>query len=261
MSQQKNVNSVVRSAQILECLSMGISRISDIADKLGLSRSSAHRLLKTLESVGFVQQDPLTRRYLLGPLVARLALSPGITHENLLVCASEELARLQHVTQESVALTIRIGLGRVHLEEFPSSQRLSYKVGKGFRAALYAGAAGKILLSEMSDDEAERILASSRLVKVGPNTITDEKLLRQELEKIRSQGYATSFGEVTAGAASIAIPVRGYICAVALCVFGPHSRFSPQISDALVEMKKSAARISDRLQESRRSVPALSDSM
>jgi DNA-binding IclR family transcriptional regulator len=67
------VNSITKGADILRNLSEGIDRISDLSKNLQLSKSTAHRLLKTLEISELVMQDPITRRYYLGPLILKLA--------------------------------------------------------------------------------------------------------------------------------------------------------------------------------------------
>jgi IclR family KDG regulon transcriptional repressor len=90
------------------------------------------------------------------------------------------------------------------------------------------------------------------MVRIGPNTITDKKDLLKEIEKVRKQGYATSFRERLPEGASISVPIRGYITPVALSVLGPYNRFSNKVMmDVLKEMKRSAARIASRLSESK----------
>ncbi len=83
---------------------------------------------------------------------------------------------------------------------------------------------------------------------IGPNTITDKGTLLKELEKVRKQGYAVSFGERIQGSASISVPVRQYLCPVALSVLGPDNRFTLKgMMEVLKRMKQSALRISEKL--------------
>ncbi len=102
-----------------------------------------------------------------------------------------------------------------------------------------------MLLAELNDDELHLLLNHLQLIRVGPNTITDRKVLLREVEKVRKQGYATSHHERLPDAASISVPIKGYPCPVALSVLGPDSRFSQKaMFEVLKEMKRSAAGIS-----------------
>jgi DNA-binding IclR family transcriptional regulator len=250
MSSSKIVNSIVKSADILRILSDGTDRISDLSLRLGLSKGTMHRWLKSLEISGMVMQDPITRRYYLGSLILNLASKPIIAHQNLILCAFEEMRRLRDLSRETVILHIRIGLERICLEELQSLENIKYTAGKGFVTPIYTGSAGKILLSELEDNELQLLMKNIHLVPIGPNSITDKKMLLQELKNARKQGYATSFGERIPGSASISVPIKNYICPVALSILGPDNRFSLEvIMGFLKEIKESASRISRRLAE------------
>ena len=246
----ESINSVGRAADILKVLSEGLDRISDVSRRLGLSKSTTHRFLKSLEISGLVTQDPLTRRYHLGPLILNLASKPLIAHQGLIACAFEDMRRLRDLTRETVVLHIRTGLERICLEELQSLENLKYTAGKGATAPIHTGSAGKILLSELEDNELQLLLKNLRLIPIGPSTITDKKTLVEELKKVKARGFATSFGERIAGSASISVPVESYICPVALSVLGPDNRFSLGVMmDVLEEMKDRAKQISTNLRQ------------
>ena len=126
MSEQKNVNTILKAADILKCLTKGINQSSNIAGNLDLSRSTTHRLLKTLQAAEFVIQDPITLRYNLGPLVHYLADYSTRYHHNLIFCALPEMEKLRNTTGETIVLVIRVGLRRMYLEELPSFHLLKY---------------------------------------------------------------------------------------------------------------------------------------
>ena len=111
----KTGNSVTRGIDILKSLSEGTDRVTDLAKQHGLSKSTTHRLLKSLENTSIVRRDPITRRYYIGPLMLDLASRPIISHQGLTISAFEEMRRLRDLTQETVVLHIRIGLERVCL--------------------------------------------------------------------------------------------------------------------------------------------------
>jgi DNA-binding IclR family transcriptional regulator len=253
MNVPKLINSIARGADVLKSLSGGLDRVSDISERIQLSKSTVHRLLKSLEKSEFVIQDPVTRRYYLGPLILNLSSKPIIAHQNLIVCAFEEMRSLRDLSRETVVLHIRAGLERICLEELQSFESIKYTAGKGVTAPIYIGSAGKVLLAELEDAELQFLLSHLTLVRIGPNTITDKKDLLKELEKVRRQGYATSFRERLPEGASISVPIKGYITPVALSVLGPDNRFSHKVMvDVMKEMKRSTARISSRLLESKR---------
>jgi len=244
----KTVASITKAAEILKKISDGVDRITDLSTKLQLSTSTVHRLLKSLETTALVSQDPVTRRYYLGPLILSLGSKPIIAHQHLIISAFDGMRHLRDLTCETVVLHVRIGLERICLEELQSFENIRYTVNKGNIAPLYVGSAGRILLSELQDNELESILRCLRLESVGPNTILDKKVLLKELEKVRKQGYATSFGERIPGGASIAVPIKKYICPVALTILGPDNRFTiEKMMEYLPVLKKSATSISNKL--------------
>ena len=247
MAESQIINAIVRGSDVLQCLSEGIDRIADISQKLNLSKSTTHRLLKTLEVTGLAVQDPLRRRYCLGPRILQLASNPIIAHQNLIICAIEEMERLRDLTGETVGLQIPNGKTRIILEEILSSQQIKFFGGKGYSGCIYTGAAGKILLSQFEVNELKRLLANIELLPVGPNTITNEKALLEEINTIRMQGFATSLSENTPGGAAIAVPVKNYVCPVALGLIGPESRFLEIRMSFLPQMLKGAKNISAKL--------------
>jgi DNA-binding IclR family transcriptional regulator len=94
------------------------------------------------------------------------------------------------------------------------------------------------------------LLDKLKFEKVGPNTITDRKVLEEEIQKTRKEGYATSFGERVAGSASISVPIRNYVTPVALGIQGPENRFTRNVMmDFLEEMKGCKRRIEKKLKE------------
>lgn len=242
------VISVARASAILRMLGNRENRLTDISKTLGLNMSTTHRLLKTLEKEGFVFQDPISRQYLLGHLVLRIASDPFVTHQGLAVSALEEMKRLRSLTGETVTINIRIGEQRLCVEEMVSFHSIKYTIGRGAVAEIYAGSAGKVLLAELPKIELERLLRNITLRKVAPHTITDKDVLLKELEKIRKQGYAKSIAEKLEGGIAISAPVRGYVCPVSLTILAPEFRFGHVILKYVQELKRSAAIISKRVQ-------------
>ncbi|MBW1802194.1 MAG: IclR family transcriptional regulator [Deltaproteobacteria bacterium] len=249
MISQKEISSIVRASGILECLSGGIGKITDISKKLQFNKSSIHRILKTLETTGLAAQDPVTRQYYLGPFLQTLASNPLAVHQILIHCAHDQLEYLRDLSGETVGIQIRQGSQRMIIDEAECRQEMKYYRGKGHSSYIHAGASGKVLLSELDDKQWKHFLNTIELVPVGPQTITDKTMLLQELKKIRKQGYATSIDETFEGAVAIAVPIKNYMCPVALGAVGPENRFRKKMMPLLNEFKKSADTISNKLKK------------
>lgn len=247
MANPKQVNSIMRGAEILRCMSEGIDRISDISKRTLMSKSTVHRLLKSMIKSGFASQNEVTHRYFLGPLIHRLVSQPIIAHQNLIASAYDEMRQLMLVTRETVNLNISIGTERMCLEEVESPENIKCVSGKGSIAPIYSGSAGKVLLAEIDFEPLQVILKNIRFIALQKNTITNRNDLFVELKKVKTQGYATSFSERIADAASVSVPVKNYICPVALSIMGTEIRFRDKMMDFLPDLKESAARISHKL--------------
>jgi DNA-binding IclR family transcriptional regulator len=243
----KMVNSVARATGILLSLSEGVSRISDIANRLNLSVGTVYRFLKTLEALGLVVQDPKTRQYYLGYLVVKLAANPNIAYKTLILCSFEEMNRLEKINGETVVLHILVGAQPIRLQERLSIQDLRFTTWSKWSEPLYSGSMGKLFLSGMKDGELDILLKDMELVPFTPTTITDKESLMGELKKIRQQGYATSYGERNEGALAISVPVKNYVFPAALTIIGPEARMKPDLDSLIQEMFNSANRISHNL--------------
>ena len=238
------VNSISRVASILRCIADGTERITQIASKTGLSDSTVHRLIKTLQFEGFVEQDPLTLKYTLGPLLINLTLNPMITHASLVSCAIEEMEKLRQISEETVGLVIRLGLQRLQLEELPSKSVLKYSVGKGFVEPIYLAASSKVLLSEIPFEAREKILKVIEKKGLLHKQNFKKVDLFKEVSLAKKNGYAISFEEIVPGASSIAVPVKGYVVPVAMCIFGPLDRFDlNRMKKILPDLKKASGNI------------------
>lgn len=163
------VNSILRASHILQALGDGMENLTDISKALSLNKTTTYRLLKTLETSGFVVQDPLTKRYYLGHLIVRLASSPTISHQRLIVYAFDDMKYLRELSGESVSLQVKVGAQRMVLEELPSNHNIRFTLGRGFVAPLHIGAAGKVLLSELPERELQMILNGTNLVTARTN--------------------------------------------------------------------------------------------
>ena len=241
---QESIKSVSRAVSVMAALSRNINRVSDIAAEVNLSHSTVHRLLQALKESGIVMQDKLHHKYYFGYLMAKFALDPFITHQHLIRISRKRMEYLRNKTRETVALYVRFGLERIRLEELMGPQDITYIGRREVISPIYPGATGKVLLSQIPQDEIQGVIEKLQLTKVTPKTITNRKVLQIEIEKVRKQGYATSHGESSLGVAGISVPILNYIDAVSLSIAGPEERFASKMIDCLDDLKEKAGEIS-----------------
>ncbi|MFJ9690948.1 IclR family transcriptional regulator [Kitasatospora sp. NPDC101183] len=177
---------------------------SDLARRMDLSVSTAHRLARTLVSAGFLEQDEQTARYRLGPAVAELGQLTF--HQRGLHLAAPELARLAERTKATADLAIRSGPHAVILV----GGSVRPDTGLGLRRPLHSTALGKVLLAWPRPGEEGAPVELGGLSPLTPftdRTITEPALLDEELAKVRDRGYALNDGESAAGVRTVAVPV------------------------------------------------------
>ncbi|MFJ7273574.1 IclR family transcriptional regulator [Kitasatospora sp. NPDC098663] len=173
---------------------------SDLARRMDLSVSTAHRLARTLVSAGFLEQDEQTARYRLGPAVAELGQLTF--HQRGLHLAAPELDLLSRRTGATADLAIRSGPHAVILV----GASVRPDTGLGLRRPLHSTALGKVLLAWPRPGE-PAVSALGPLPSFTDRTITEPALLDEELAKVRSSGYALNDGESAAGVRTVAVPV------------------------------------------------------
>ncbi len=247
------VGSIAHARPVLIALSRGIPTVNGVTRACGFSKSTVHRVLKTLEKHGLVVQDPVNRHYYLGPLVQQLNTDPAAPHRKFINDAREEMQSLARLTEETVALDILVGLRYVPLFEIPSGHDLkvtmgSKKIGPEF-SDLYAGATVKVLLSQLPREELNFVLENITLAPETSSTVVDQNVLRAQLEEIRRAGVCITRGERIPGTVCIAAPVRHYFLPAVMSVVGPENRVYQRLQANVEQLKKHAVRISNRVKD------------
>lgn len=208
--------------------------VTELSERLSLTKSTVHRLLQALMARGLVAQDPDRRAYTLGYRV--LALAQAVPGEaSLRQMCRPHLQWLRTTTEETAGLYVVAGDVRICLDEIESPQILRMSAGVGRCFPLNRGSASKALLADGP--------ASDALWRRATGTLSApaRPRLEHDIELLRERGYASSTGETVAGSASFAAPIRGPDGDVlaALSVAGPASRFTedvvPRYVTALLE--------------------------
>jgi len=182
--------------------------IAEIAAALDMPQPTAHRIVGTLEKLGFVGREPGRRRIVegsrlvgLGLDVLQAAAGSGTRHAIL--------AALAKKTGESCNLGVLAGSNVVYIDRVESQWPLGLRFEPGSRVPLHCTAIGKLLLSQMSAGVIDAHLANGSPVRYTSTTITEAKRLREELARIRKQGYSIDNQEFMSGVVCMAVPVKG----------------------------------------------------
>lgn len=242
------VQSVDRALTILEVLArVGEAGVTEIAGELGVHKSTAFRLVSTLESHRLVEQTTDRGRYRLGVGVLRLA---GATTARLdLVQEARPVCRqLAADTGETVNIAVLSESSALYLDQVAGSSALQPHNWVGQHIPLHATSNGKVLLSGLDDKRAAEVLGT--LPRYTSTTITTKTRLREELHEVRERGYAVAVDELEEGLTAIAAPVRnahGDVVA-SMSVSGPTFRLGDDRVEQVVPLLLAAAEeVSHRL--------------
>jgi DNA-binding IclR family transcriptional regulator len=248
------VQSVDRAITILELLAReGESSVTEIAAGLGVHKSTAFRLLATLETHRLVEQINDRGRYRLG--VGNLRLAGATTARLDVVTEARPVTRqLAGDTGETVNLTVRSEESALYLDQVAGSSALQSHNWVGQRIPLHATSNGKVLLSELSERELQAALP--HLPRYTDHTITSRQRMLEELDEVRQRGYALAVDELEIGLTAAAAPIRsahGDIIA-SMSISGPTFRLTRDRLDETVPLVVGAGlEVSHRLGWGRRS--------
>lgn len=245
--------SIRRALAVLRIVAAGQEhgvRLTDVVRGAGLNRPTVHRILRVLVDEGACEQDPATRRYLIGSEVALLGLARPARFP-LRALAEPQLRLLGQVLGDTTFLTIRNGDDSVCLDRCPGSfpvKVLSIEIGA--RRPLGVGVSGLVLLASLPEDEARAVVERNR-PRLLAMQIDPEELLRRA-EAARRQGYAFAPVGVVPGSRAVAVPVRNpegrTIAGIAVATI---TNRMPQgrVADVVRTMAEQAACITAKLAE------------
>jgi DNA-binding IclR family transcriptional regulator len=231
--------------------------LSEIADRMSLPKSSAHRLLATLLAHEFIERDASTRRYRLG--IKLFEIGSLVIHDRGLHSAAHPVVEeLAVSTGETCHLAVLSGTDAVYVYKIDGSSAIIMSSRVGGRAPCYCTSIGKVLIA-WSGEDLFRQVAKRGFHAYTPNTIRNAKQLSAELEKVRRDGYARDVEEFQPGLVCIAAPVRDHSSRVvaALGLAGPSNRLTRRKLLQLAEPVTSAANALSRNLGYFRSVAAI----
>lgn len=248
------VQSVDRALTMLELLGAdGRLGVTEIAGLLDVHKSTASRLLATLEAHGLVEQLPDRGRYQLGVGVLRLAAA---TRGRLdLVDQSRPVtSALAVAVDETINVVIMSGREALYLDQIAGSSALQIHNWIGRRNPLHATANGRVLLGHLPEPERDAIIAAAlgadgRLPQLTEHTVVEVAALRTELEQVRVRGHAVVSDELEVGLTAVAAPIRGSAGDViaSLSASGPTFRIAHRLPEIVAAVGAAADEVSQRM--------------
>lgn len=201
--------------------------VSELAARLGLAKSTVHRLLTTLTREGLIERSQANGRYRLGLRLYELG-SIVPSHVDLREAVGTTADELRTRTGESVRVGILDGADVVYLERRDTNYVLRLHGRTAPRTPAHCTSAGKVLLAYLGQAERAAVLGAAVLACRTPHTITDRARLEEDLSRVRARGWAENVGESDPGLVSVAAPIRdgsGRVIA-AIGVAGPSAHFT-----------------------------------
>lgn len=208
MTKEKTLQSVTRAFRVLKAFSTDSQEytLTELNQKLDISKSSLQRILHTLIKEGFLEKGENKsyklglELYFLGNLVE--------AHSSLITLSNHYLKKLNEETGETITLNIIKQNKRTCIKYIASKHELTMLSFISKESPLHAGASAKVLLAFLPKEERTKIINELDLKKLTEDTIIDKKILKEELEVIRKNNYSITRGERVAGVNAISAPVK-----------------------------------------------------
>lgn len=201
--------------------------LSQIAETVGITRSSAQRIVFTLETLGYVIKDPYTRRYELANKVMEIGCN-YLEANALIDSANPFLSAANSSCDETVSLTEPCGTNMTYVASFTSRKPIVAHMAIGSRMPMYCSAAGRAYLSGLPEDEIRGLLEASELTPVTPHTLLNVDTITENVLEARARGFSTNFEEYYLGHLNVGAPIFNNAgrAVAAVHVVAPSSRWT-----------------------------------
>jgi IclR family acetate operon transcriptional repressor len=239
-----HVQSLTRALTMLERLAEeeAGALLTELAARVGLPPSTAHRLLKSMEHLRFVRQDEERGLWFIG--VQAFAVGNAFLRgRDLVDLARPVMRRLMEDSGESVNLAVLDGDAAVYLTQIECREMMRALARPGGRAPIHCSGVGKALLAGLPGDEAEALIVGGRLRRYTPNTVTDAAELKTALARSRAQGFTFDDEEQLLGMRCVAAAIHDEYAypVAAISLSGPTARITDDRVDGLGRMVARAA--------------------
>ncbi|MDQ3691873.1 MAG: IclR family transcriptional regulator [Chloroflexota bacterium] len=243
------VQAVERAFAVLSALGDGPMGVTEVAQRAGLPKSTAARMLASLVGEGAVEQVAGDARYRLGARIVSLAAGV-VPIRSLVALARPVLVELASQVGEAAGLAVLDGHVVHYIDQADTTHQVLVRDWTGTRLPIHAVSSGQVFLAHMSPNAVAGILEEP-LERFTPRTIVDPTVLRDRLHRIQLDGYAWVGDEFAEGINSVAAPIADVIgnVSAAVHVHGPAYRFPTPLAKSTIALQVLAAatRISARL--------------
>jgi IclR family transcriptional regulator, pca regulon regulatory protein len=246
------VSSLVRGLTILSTFTVKRPslKVSEIAKLTHLDQATVFRFIYTLEKLGYLVRDEDTKRYHQSVRLLSLVLPAriGITVREVALPVMHELS---NAISETVKLAVLDGVDIVIVALYENLEKLVYSTPIGHRLPAYCSDQGKVMLAYQPIENWDRLISKIDFGKGTEKTILDPQTFREELLKIRRQGYAIQDGELTPGLGGIAAPIYEHggnvIAAINISGLSTQILHDEKLKTYIDELQNSAKVISAKL--------------
>ena len=211
------IQSLDRGIKILELLAeRKQAGVMEVASYLGINKSSAFRLLDTLRINSLVEKDKLTDKYKI--CAGILKYSAAFMANSIGQIIHPYLEKLVSLTKENAHYCVFSNDRVIVIDQIKSSEILTITAHIGREEKMYCTSVGKVILANLPEKTREGIIDTLELIPRTNRTITSKNILREELNKIRKNGYAVDDEENINGVRCVAAPIRNHLGEVNYCV-------------------------------------------
>jgi IclR family pca regulon transcriptional regulator len=245
------VQSFARGLQVIRSFSAQTPQqtLSEVAQRTGLTRAGARRILLTLQGLGYVNCNG--RQFSLAPRILDLGFA-YLSSLPLWNLAEPVMERLVEEVKESCSAAVLDGSDVVYVLRVPTHKIMSINLGIGSRLPAYCTSMGRTLLAELDNRTLDELLRANPLVRRTARTIVDTAALKAELAKVREQGWCLVDQELEEGLVSLSSPIRDRAgrAIAAMNISGQVNRTSPahMVEHFLPKLRTAASDISQMLQ-------------
>lgn len=244
------VPSVEKCFQILELFEDASSQLTltEILKITGVQKTTAFRILSTLESLSYISKDTSTGKY--RPALRLVEFSARfLSNRGIFALIRPYLDALQSNFNETVCLGVRRGDRVIYASIVESSRSLRMVATLGSLAPFHASALGKSIAAHLQEHDLQQLVFSHPLPRYTERTITDPKELHEEYKRVREQGYAEDGEEVEVGASCLGAAIQGYLGEPfgAISISGPTNRMRVRKNEMLASLTRAANEISEKI--------------
>lgn len=225
--------------------------LEEVAEQSAVPKTTAFRLLASLEEYGYIRKTIKEGKtyYSLG--YAFLTKGNMVAkHLDIRELARDEMRELRDRSDLTVQLAIQDGMHALYVEQFESWSPIRVFPSIGRRVPLYSAACPRALLAYLPEAEQEKMIGQFNYQEITPNTLRNEKALKEHLREIRNKGYSMSKGELTPGTMALAVPIMNPATnevIASLSIIGLDSHFTDHLQEYVQMLKESSQQISTKL--------------